>query len=177
MCIFPDTGQSLVKKKADHDIVGYKVVHSTGSKYTDKRKFLTGLMYKPISADEISGRLPFSDPDKPELKNYPVIVDRGCIHSYARLEDAVKLMHKSVGTADYYPTIFKVVIPKGTEYYEGYTGNPDDKMPSYASRQIIFKEQLYCRIKNTDYEYKVYKVEEDDQNKKKKLSHEKIPFE
>lgn len=178
MCLIAKKPGDLVRLEyASEDIVAYKVVISTGNKYTEKRKFLSGFMYKEITDAEIRGINPFSAPYVIPFPETQSRIEGGCIHSYINLKDALWYMQQFVGTADHYPTIFKVIIPKDTPYYKGVQITANGFKDSYASEKIVFKEQMYCRIKNTDYEYKKYKVEEDEQNKKKKLSHEKDPFE
>ena len=178
MCLIAKTPGDLVQLEyAKEDIVAYKVVISTGNKYTEKRKFLSGFMYKEIGEKEIRGVVPFAAPYVIPLPETQARIEGGCIHSYVKLKDAMYYMQQFVGTADHYPTIFRVIIPKGTAFYRGVQITANGFKDSYASAEIVFKEQMYCRIKNTDYEYSTYKVEEDAQNKKKKLSHEKDPFE
>lgn len=173
MCLFGETGKVLVKKHATEDIIVYKVMHSVSTKNTDKKKFLTGSLYIPVTLDEIEGKIPFHDPIKHELADTLATLGEGCIHTFAHLEDAKAFMHKHSGTFEYHPAIFKVIIPKGTCYYKGITFDGKD---SYASTAIIFKEQLVCRIKNRDYEYSAFKKEEEKQNMNKKEV-EKAPFE
>lgn len=176
MCLIPEQhGKMMQLKHAEDDIVAYKVVVSTGNKYTDKRKFLTGFVYKEITDTEINGKVPFSDPAVIPFPQEQSKIERGCIHSYKELKDALKYMREFRGTPDYYPAVFRVVIPKGTAYYEGVQAHVG--VYSFASERLVFKEQLYCRIKDTDYEYSTYKVEEAELNRKKRLSHEKDPFE
>lgn len=194
MCLVAEQDNLLVKKIAETDIVAYKLMQSIGNRYNNKRRYFTGYLYKAVYDEEINGKVPYTaynferaTDEKTGTAHFTQVngvlpetahkIGIECIHSFVFLEDAKNAMHKFNGSPDFYPTIFKVIIKAGTEYYEGFTGNniKATNVKSYASKSVIFAEQILCRIKHIDYEYKKYKEEEDALAKKK--VREKIPFE
>lgn len=123
-------------KTADKDIVCYKELYDSP---------ILGLstpyqLYR-VPEEAIQGRRPFKAGGTPvfrqQLSTYPDhiltysdhILTEGAIHTY---KEKPRNRHKN-------HTVFKCIIPKGTEYA---TGTDSGGTECYASREIVFIRQL-----------------------------------
>lgn len=124
------------KQIAEQDIEVFKVLRSSP---TGQPGWKTPYREVPVS---------FAFPMKARLSRGITSVNAG-IHSYTTLEGANKAM-AYMGDADFMwgwfePDtfrIFKAVIPKGAEYYEGFHEYTEHRWTgSYASNQLIILNQ------------------------------------
>ena len=144
--------------KADKEIICYKIMRI---RIQEDRTVIyeTPLQCEVVDKKIISGKKPFiATIREKQLKEKHIIskksfcsllepgkreIDVGAIHSYHYEKEALrdlKLFVKlwGLGKNESY-AIFKCVIPKDTLYYVGEFGS---KIISYASRQLVFKEEL-----------------------------------
>lgn len=122
---------------AEQDIECYKVLV-----LTETCEYITPYMHRRLSEQEVKGEEPFLAIGNKERENYgfedscEADINGGYIHTFATLKDAEddRLLEREI--------IFKCIIPKGTAYYKGYCFQ--EKLPSFASEQIVFGELLKC---------------------------------
>ena len=141
MCLLIKDKKALIAEK---DIVCYKKMeefkHANG-----KSDYATPYMYIPVDSDIINGEKPFKAKcvgyggahrrEKGMNHKYPEYnyrIESGYIHTYQDFNAAYDGLY---GT----DRIFKCIIPKGTKYYAGIF---DGGAPSYASKEIVFKELI-----------------------------------
>lgn len=151
MCIIPDT---ITYLKADHDMVCWKVMEHISDGTTETT--VTPYAFAEVTEDILNGEKPFC-PDKDEtsrldnqMKDWDDFakvrpVAEGLIHTYMSVwnsRDGLEQNISYIGKIDMGKqtcvgvSLWKCVIPKGTEYLCGKTNH------SYASKTIVFKEKV-----------------------------------
>lgn len=140
MCLHVKEKEALIAEK---DIICYKVLVEE-----DNGKYITPFQSTPVSKKALSGEVSFKAHGRVMFtpvywnsevseRGYVKKMDEGCIHTFAKM-DAAKIFaerHKR-------RKIFECIIPAGTKYYEGYFDGWSNRV-SYASKEIIFKKQIY----------------------------------
>ena len=149
MCLIPDT---ITYLKADHDMVCWKIIEHISDGTTETT--VTPYAFAEVTKDILNGEKPFC-PDKDEtsrldnqMKDWDDFakvrpVAEGLIHTYMDAWETCGSLTQNtsfIGTKDRGKlcvaiSLWKCVIPKGTEYLCGKTNY------SYASKAIVFKEK------------------------------------
>lgn len=137
MCLYTKDPKVKIAKRR---IVCYKILSNAhGPKnYAGMSdiEFMTPYQHTLIDDDIISGKKDFEAKGSVDItKNFDEAfchLRGGCIHTYQNRKDA-KYM------CDSEQSVFKCIIPKGTEYYEGESLCGDK---NYASKKIRFIKQI-----------------------------------
>lgn len=151
MCLFTDT---FTTKKADHDIVCYKIV---GYKNSIKcicppYYFMTVKLGERYDIPkEVEPRITriYSDrflltPSHPKKPDWAI--NGGAFHTYQKLEDAITDLpniHGFEGIEAPSWFIVECKIPQGSEYWDGWARVCGDTEPkTYASRSIVYTDNI-----------------------------------
>ena len=132
MCLYTkDPKVKIAKRK----IVCYKVLSKTNNSISDI-EFMTPYQHTYIDNDIINGKKDFEAKGSVDITDsFDAVafyhLNGGCIHTYKRRKDA-----KWCGSEQ---SVFKCIIPKGTEYYEGESLCGYE---NYASKKIRFIKQI-----------------------------------
>jgi len=163
MCLFLEENKRTVKIAKD-DIVCYKVmlriIYSDGT-VVFATPFQDDIVEKEILQGEkpYVAKVPGVGDDRVDISTdeFPLIysyrhggwgnsIGRGAIHTFTSQKSAKSqaawfrfITSTSKGDTARAYVIFKCIIPKGTQYFQG---KCDCERNSFASRQIIFKEIL-----------------------------------
>lgn len=150
MCLYLKDKKPKIAKR---NIVCYKILNRTRrfNWTTDRveKAYTTPYQHTPINLvnDDIIEGIRCFEPDSSTSDISPIspnldflhtegwkwVMHGGCIHSYRYKKDA-NFMWSDAGQV-----IFKCIIPKGTEYYEGIDGI---HQKNYASKKIRFVKQI-----------------------------------
>lgn len=140
MCLHVKEKEALVAEK---DIICYKVLEEYNG------NFITPYQGTPVSKKALSGKVSFKARGRVMFKaaiwktevaerGYVNTMDKGCIHTFAKMDVAKFYAERNKQCK----RVFECIIPAGTKYYEGYFDGWSDRV-SYASKEIIFKKQIY----------------------------------
>lgn len=159
------------QKKAEDDLICYKLmaavrdnIDENGGKKADDDysgcNFYTPFQRKHVPLSIIEGKEPFR-PAEPSCVDIDVggngfIINEGCIHSYAKLEDAMRdAQDISINVSYYseprvYVYIFECRIDKGDEYMLGdvalrhadFFKESEELATGYASKKLTFVKMV-----------------------------------
>lgn len=131
-------------KEAETEIECYKVV-----KYTFYKGYETPSIGLNIKYPIIKGEMPLVAVGDEEIKDneseHYTEVNRGFIHVF-KTKTSAALYAEILNTFnDGEYKLFRCTIPKGTKYYDGYFSYYCGHMSSYATKQIVFCEEIDWR--------------------------------
>ena len=150
MCLY--TNQK-VAKVAEQDIVCYKILYKGNNSYqtpfqftlVPSKCFIRGELYTPAEEGEAK-----PNPHGCETWQSTYLVEEGFIHTCKDIDYGMSFLKWFKGrqpspSMEDNCRIYRCIIPKGTEYFEGHDGDGE----SYASKAIKF-------IKEVDIEQDVF---------------------
>jgi len=141
MCLSLEKGRTTLKK-ADEDIVCYKVLVKNNEKGVIKSPY----MCKPYKLGELKkDKLPV----KKELFRTKTTIESGVFHTFKFFEDAKKSVINAIICNCFgffegnYPIVVKCFIPKGCMYYEGMFGSIlTPTYQCYGSKKLKVGEEI-----------------------------------
>lgn len=169
------------KERAEENVTCYKIVFTprtsvdeNGNKRADDDfrgcVFYTPFQRQRVPAEVIEGKVPFSADEPPkneDIRQGGYVINGGFIHSYAKLNDALREASTTAINASYYgepvyACVFECRINKGDDYMAGKVSlcyddywKADEELPDgYASRSVTFVKMIksirYNFLRNTN---------------------------
>lgn len=148
MCLFIDEHEKMLI--ADRDIKCWKLIKNIGlfnylTPYRDYRISILNLLgIKNLKSN--------NSESNPKLYLGKLSVDIGYIHSFKDYESAIKYYYGYMGCSSIIRVV-ECIIPKGTQYYEGYVNIPPSKCryEGYASKELKFIPLTIKRVCKINY--------------------------